>query len=243
MIRVVTIDDEPLALRQLELYIGKLPFMELLASCPSAATARPYVGQADILYVDINMPDLSGMDFVRSLENPPLVVFTTAYSEYALEGFRVHAADYLLKPFSFQEFEASALRLRNILERRDPVTVQPEALIFKMDYKTVRVEPDRIRYAESMSEYLKIWLTDTEAPLVVLYSLKRLAEQLPAGRFQRIHRSYLVNLSLVREFSRNTVVLDSGISLPVSDLYRASLREALLVNVDGRPSSGITTHK
>lgn len=243
MIRVVTIDDEPLALRQLELYIGKLPFMELLASCPSAASARPYVGQADILYVDINMPDLSGMDFVRSLENPPLVVFTTAYSEYALEGFRVHAADYLLKPFSFQEFEASAIRLRNILERRDPVTVQPEALIFKMDYKTVRVEPDRIRYAESMSEYLKIWLTDTEAPLVVLYSLKRLAEQLPAGRFQRIHRSYLVNLSLVREFSRNTVVLDSGISLPVSDLYRTSLREALLVNVDGRPSSGITTHK
>lgn len=243
MIRVVTIDDEPLALRQLELYIGKLPFMELLASCPSAATARPYVGQADILYVDINMPDLSGMDFVRSLENPPLVVFTTAYSEYALEGFRVHAADYLLKPFSFQEFEASALRLRNILERRDPVTVQPEALIFKMDYKTVRVEPDRIRYVESMSEYLKIWLTDAEVPLVVLYSLKRLAEQLPAGRFQRIHRSYLVNLSSVREFSRNTVVLDSGISLPVSDLHRAALREALLVNVDGRPSSGITTHK
>lgn len=227
MIRVVIVDDEPLALKQLELYIGKIPFLELVASCPSAAAARPHVGEADILYVDINMPDLSGMDFVRSLENPPLVVFTTAYSEYALEGFRVHAADYLLKPFSFSEFEASALRIRDIIEKTRPVTVQPEVLTFKMDYRTVRVEPDRIRYAESMSEYLKIWLADTDAPLVVLYSLKRLAEQLPAGRFQRIHRSYLVNLSLVREFTRSSVVLEGGITLPVSDLYRTALREAL----------------
>ena len=116
MIRVVTIDDEPLALRQLEMYIGKIPFLELVAACPSAAAARPYVERADILYVDINMPDLSGMEFVRSLEHPPLIIFTTAYSEYALEGFKVHAADYLLKPFSFQEFEESAVHLRERIE-------------------------------------------------------------------------------------------------------------------------------
>ena len=112
MIRVVTIDDEPLALKQLALYIAKIPDMELVASCTSAAAARPFVGQADILFVDINMPDLTGMDFVRSLEQAPLVVFTTAYSEYALEGFRVHAADYLLKPIGFQDFEASVNRQR-----------------------------------------------------------------------------------------------------------------------------------
>ena len=130
MIRVVTIDDEPLALRQLEMYIGKIPFLELVAACPSAAAARPYVERADILYVDINMPDLSGMDFVRSLEHPPLVVFTTAYSEYALEGFKVHAADYLLKPFSFQEFEASAAHLRDRIEAARPrAESRPEALI------------------------------------------------------------------------------------------------------------------
>ena len=132
-----------------------------------------------------------------------------------------------MKPFSFSEFEASALRIRDIIEKTRPVTVQPEVLTFKMDYRTVRVEPDRIRYAESMSEYLKIWLTDADAPLVVLYSLKRLAEQLPAVRFRRIHRSYLVNLSLVREFTRSSVVLEGGITLPVSDLYRTALREAL----------------
>ena len=127
MIRVVAIDDEPLALRQLGMYIGKIPFLELIAACSSAAAARPFVGLADILYVDINMPDLSGLDFVRSLENPPLVVFTTAYSEYALEGFKVHAADYLLKPFSFQEFEASALLLRDRIEAARP-RPEPEAL-------------------------------------------------------------------------------------------------------------------
>ena len=223
MIRVVAIDDEPLALKRLEMYIGKIPFLELVASCPSAAAARPYVEQADILYVDINMPDLSGMDFVRSLERPPLVVFTTAYSEYALDGFKVHAADYLLKPFSFQEFEASALHLRDWIEAARPQTKSgPEALTFRIDYKSVRVELFRIRYVESMSEYLKIWLRDEQAPLVVLYSLKRLAEQLPEDRFLRIHRSYLVNLSEIREYSRTSVTLSGGVTLPVGDLYRAT---------------------
>ncbi len=228
MIRVVAIDDEPLALRQLELYIGKVPFLELVASCPSAAAARPFLGKADVLYVDINMPDLSGMDFVRSLEHPPLVVFTTAYSEYALEGYRVHAADYLLKPFSFQEFEASALHLRERIGAARPQGEPgPEALTFKIDYKTVRVDVSRIRYAESMSEYLKIRLKDAEAPLVVLYSLKRLAEQLPEGRFLRIHRSYLVNLSEISEFNRTSVTLSGGPTLPVGDLYRPALLSAL----------------
>ena len=221
MIRVVAIDDEPLALRQLEMYIGKIPFLELVAACPSAAAARPYVERADILYV-------SGMDFVRSLEHPPLVVFTTAYSEYALEGFKVHAADYLLKPFSFQEFEASAAHLRDRIEAARPrAESRPEALTFKLDYKTVRVDPARIRYVESMSEYLKIWLRDEPAPLVVLYSLKRLAEQLPEDRFLRIHRSYLVNLSDIREYSRTSVTLDGGPTLPVGDLYRPALAAVL----------------
>lgn len=226
MIRVVLIDDEPLALRQLELYVERIPFLERVASCPSASAARPYVDAADILFVDINMPDLSGMDFVRSLENPPLVVFTTAYSEYALEGFRVHAADYLLKPISFQEFEECAMRLRDRILPDGPV-IRDEVLTFKVNHKTVRVDPARIRYVESMSEYLKIWLEGETVPLVVLYSLKRLAGQLPADRFLRIHRSCLVNLSLVREYSRNAVTLEGGVTLPVGDLYRAGLRERL----------------
>lgn len=125
-----------------------------------------------------------------------------------------------------REQETQVLRER-VAAMQTATAAVPETLAFKVDYKTVRIEPDRIRYAESMSEYLKIWLTDAEDPLVVLYSLKRLAEQLPAGRFQRIHRSYLVNLSLVREFTRTSVILEGGVTLPVSDLYRPALREAL----------------
>ena len=227
MIKVLAIDDEPLALRQMEAYISKVPYLELVAACPSAAAARPHVPEADILLVDINMPDMSGMDFVRSLENPPLVVFTTAYPDFALEGFRVHAADYLVKPIGFSDFEKSMSRLRDRIEESRSVIRQSEMLTFRMDYKTVRVDPCRIRYVESMSEYLKIWVEGEDTPMVVLYSLRRLTEQLPPSLFRRIHRSYLVNLSLIREFSRNSVVLEGGITLPVSDMYRADLREAL----------------
>lgn len=227
MIRVLLVDDEPLALRQLESYVEKIPFLERVASCSSAEAARPFVAEADILYADIEMPDLSGMDFVRSLgDQAPLVVFTTAYSGYALEGFRVHAADYLLKPIRFQDFEASAVHLRDrILQGRPPAA--EEVLTFRTEHRTVRVEASRIRYAESMSEYLKIHLDGDEAPLVVLYSLKRLALQLPPDRFVRIHRSYLVNLSHVREYARGTVLLSGGPTLPVGDLYRAGLKAAL----------------
>ena len=224
MTKVLLVDDEPLALRQLEQYVGRIPGLELVAACPSAAAARPFVGEADILFVDINMPDQSGLDFIRSLERPPLVVFTTAYPDFALEGFRVHAADYLLKPFSFQEFEAAVVRLNSFLRRPLP---GEEIMTFKTAYKTVRVPVNRIRYVESMSEYLKIHLEGGTDPLVVLYSLKRLSGELPQERFQRIHRSYLVNLSLVRECSRNAVVLEGGRTLPVSDLYRSALRSAL----------------
>ena len=127
-----------------------------------------------------------------------------------------------------QEFEASAAHLRDRIEAARPrAESRPEALTFKLDYKTVRVEPARIRYVESMSEYLKIWLRDEPAPLVVLYSLKRLAEQLPEDRFLRIHRSYLVNLSAIREYSRTSVTLDGGPTLPVGDLYRPALAAVL----------------
>ncbi|MBQ9193874.1 MAG: response regulator transcription factor [Bacteroidales bacterium] len=229
MIRVVIVDDEPLALRQLEGYVRKVPYLQLVASCLSAAAAQPYLEQADVLYLDIEMPDQSGLEFVRSLEHPPLVVFTTAYPQYALEGFQVHAADYLLKPFGFQTFEASAARLRDRLGGNP----SGEMLSFKTAYKVIRVPIARIRYAESMSEYLKIHLAGEDAPLLVLYRLRRLAEDLPPARFVRIHRSYLVNLSLVRECTRNTVVLEGGTVLPVGDMYRAGLQAALGIGNPG----------
>ena len=222
MIRVIAIDDEPLALRQLEMYIAKVPFLELVAACSSAAMAAPDVAKADALFLDINMPDLSGMDFIKSLPHPPAVVFTTAYSEYAVEGFRVNAVDYLLKPFSFKEFEASCEKLRKHLEMQAALEAREAdpILHFKADYRTISIDVRKILYVESMSEYVKIFLVDAEAPVVILYSLKNLIEQLPADRFMRIHRSYIIALGHIADASRTSVRLDNGKTLPVGELYR-----------------------
>lgn len=229
MIRVIAIDDEPLALRQLEMYIGKVPFLELVAACNSAAAAKPYLEKADALLLDINMPDLSGMDFVKSLPNPPAVIFTTAYSEYAVEGFRINAVDYLLKPFSFKEFEASCGKLRKHLEMQAALSAQTTepTLHFKADYRTVNVEVRKIVYVEGWREYIKIHLADTEAPVIVLYSLKHLIEQLPDGQFMRIHRSYIIALGHIAVASRTSVRLDNGATLPVGEIYRPAFGEYL----------------
>lgn len=222
MIRVIAIDDEPLALRQLEMYIAKVPFLELVAACSSANQAKPYLEQAEAVFLDINMPDLSGMDFIKSLPHPPAVVFTTAYSEFAVEGFRVNAVDYLLKPFSFKEFETSCGKLREQLEMKAALAgKEADAILHvKADYRTVSIDTRKIVYVESWSEYIKIHLVDEEAPVIALYSLKNLIDQLPKGRFMRIHRSYIIALGFVAEASRTRVRLRNGVTLPVGEQYR-----------------------
>lgn len=229
MIRVLAIDDEPLALRQLEMYIAKVPFLTLVAGCNSAASARPHLESVDAVFLDINMPDLSGMEFIKSLPNPPAVVFTTAYSEYAVEGFRVNAIDYLLKPFSFNEFLASCEKLREHFEMKAALAAQEEdpILRFKADYRTINIDARKIIYVESMSEYVKIFLDDAEVPVIVLYSMKRLVEELPSGHFMRIHRSYIVSLRHISEASRTSVKLDNGVTLPVGEIFRPAFAEYL----------------
>jgi len=232
MINVLAIDDEPLALRQLESYIAKVPYLTLIASCSSAAAARQYIELADAVFIDINMPDLNGLDFVRSLSSPPLIVFTTAYSEYALDGFRVNAVDYLLKPFSLKEFISSCEKLDGILKLKAAASARPddEVLQFKVDYRTVNIEVGTIDYVESMSEYVKIHVKDADAPIIVLYSLKRLETQLPKERFIRIHRSYIVSLDYIASASRTSVRLKDGTELPVGEVYRPAFTKAVLDN-------------
>ena len=229
MIRVIAIDDEPLALRQLEMYIAKVPFLELVAACSSANQAKPYLEQAEAVFLDINMPDLSGMDFIKSLPHPPAVVCTTAYSEFAVEGFRVNAVDYLLKPFSFKEFETSCGKLREQLEMKAALAgKEADAILHvKADYRTVSVDTRKIVYIESWSEYIKIHLVDEEAPVIALYSLKNLIDQLPKGRFMRIHHSYIIALGFVAEASRTRVRLRNGVTLPVGEQYRPAFGKYL----------------
>ena len=240
MIRVLAIDDEPLALQQLATYIRKISFLELAGVCPSATEAQRVMEREviDAIFIDINMPDLNGMDFVKSLRVPPLVVFTTAYSEYAVEGFRVDAVDYLLKPFGLQDFQHAAQKVKELWEARHAATppsaeTQTEApadddtLFLKTDYKTVRISISDIRYVEAMSEYLKIFLDSQPKPLIVLLSMKKLEERLPQGSFMRIHRSYIVNLTKISEVNKNRVIMDSDTYLPIGDNYKEAFQAYL----------------
>ena len=164
MIRCLAIDDEPLALGQLVSYINKVPFLQLAAQCQSALEARKFLENdtVDAIFCDINMPDLNGMDFVKSLAVPPLIVFTTAYSEYAVEGFKVNAVDYLLKPFGLQDLQRAANRIKDRLTESvaaaKPATDSDDSLFLKTDYRIVKVSIPDIRYVEAMSEYLKVWI-------------------------------------------------------------------------------------
>ena len=235
-IRCLAIDDEPLALQQLVAYINKVPFLELAAQCQSALEARDFLlnDTADAIFCDINMPDLNGMDFVKSLAAPPLVVFTTAYSEYAVEGFRVNAVDYLLKPFGLQDFQRAANRIKERLQTEDgrlkessPKTDIPDNSFFlKTDYRIVQVAVSDIRYIEGMSEYLKVWLEGQPKPIVTLLSMKKMEERLP-DNFMRIHRSYIINLDKIQEVNKNRVIMDADTYLPIGDLYKEAFQAYL----------------
>ena len=241
MIRVLAIDDEPLALQQLAAYIKKMPFFELCGQCMSALQARDLMEREviDAIFCDINMPDLSGMDFVRQLVAPPLIVFTTAYAEYAIEGFRVNAVDYLLKPFGLQDFQRAALKVKEQYDLRHAAEVAPAAstsaerqdktddtIFVKTDSRTLRISISDIRYVEAMSEYLKLHLESQPRPVITYLSMKKMEEFLPST-FMRIHRSYIVNLDRVVEVNKNRVIMGPDEYLPLGDSYRDSFNDYL----------------
>ena len=229
MIRCLAIDDEPLALQQIAAYINKVPFLELAAQCQSALEARQFLSddRVDAIFCDINMPDLNGMDFVKSLTAPPLVVFTTAYSEYAIEGFKVNAVDYLLKPFGMQEFMRAANRLQERLSIPASAPAETDDTLFlKTDYRIVKVNIPDIRYVEAMSEYLKVWIEGEAKPIITLLSMKKMEERLP-DNFMRIHRSYIINLDKIQEVNKNRVIMDADTYLPIGDLYKDAFQAYL----------------
>ena len=239
MIRCLAIDDEPLALQQIVTYISKIPFLELAAQCQSALEARQFLEQdtVDAIFCDINMPDLNGMDFVKSLVTPPLIVFTTAYAEYAVDGFKVNAVDYLLKPFGLQDFQRAASRLKERLEGSTPVVSAPmvsglsadisdDTIFLKTEYRIVKVCISDIRYVEAMSEYLKVHIVSDSRPIITLLSMKKMEERLP-DYFMRIHRSYIVNLKMIQEVNKNRIIMDKDTYLPIGDMYKDTFQQYL----------------
>ena len=240
MIKCITIDDEPLALRQIGAYVDRAGRLELVAACRSAAEAQKCLDSesVDLIFVDVNMPDMNGVDFVRGLKNPPMVIFTTAYSEYAIEGFRLDAVDYLLKPFAFAEFERAVDKARSLVELRrlrdekhTPIAeaepadnAESECISIRADYKVSLVKYADIIFIESVGEYIRLHLTSGQR-MMTLLRLKNMESALPADRFMRVHRSYIVNLSHVAGYARGEVFLDSGDRVPLSVNYRDAFRE------------------
>lgn len=230
MIRCIIVDDEPLAVAQMEKYVERVPFLENVGSCSSAAEAMEVLsnGNVDVMFVDISMPDISGMQLVRSLSNPPMVVFTTAYSEYAVEGFKVDAVDYLLKPIGFDDFLRAAGRVKDMYTLRNVQLGSETAsearcsdsLFVKSDYRIIRVPINTIMYVESMSEYVRIFVEGQTKPVISLLSMKKVEEALPAEMFMRVHRSYLVNLNKIKEVSKMRIVYDNNVYIPIGDMYK-----------------------
>lgn len=221
MLNCLAVDDEPLALTQLTSYIARVPYLNLVAACHDAFEAMTRMSETkiDLLFIDINMPGLNGLEFVRAMAYRPLVVFTTAYSEYAIDGFKVEAVDYLLKPFGFQDLLQAAEKARR---RLDVSGREDDYLFIKSDYRVNRVRLSDIIYIEGMSEYVRIYVEGESHPLMPLLSIKRLEERLPASQFMRIHRSYIVNLSRISEITRNRLRV-SNVELPIGDNYRDAL--------------------
>ena len=229
MIRCIAIDDEPLALTQISEYIKKIPYLSLTASCLDAFEAMEIMSKekVDLMFVDINMPDLNGLDMVKSLKEPPVVIFTTAYSEYAIEGFRVNAIDYLLKPFSMKDFIKATDKAREWIEFKAAQkgkdggegNVDEESLFVKSEYSMIRIRFDEIKYIEGMSDYVRIYIEGRDKPVMSLLSIKGLEERLPSDRFMRVHRSYIVNLEKIREVTRLRIVFGNTY-IPVGENYK-----------------------
>lgn len=232
MIKCLVIDDEPLALQQLASYVEKIPYFTLVAQCHGAVEAREIIDmeRVDAIFVDINMPDINGMDFVKQLSAPPIVVFTTAYSEYAVDGYKVDAVDYLLKPFGLDDFKRAATNVKKRYELENNAAAQQPAddddsIFLKTEHRVIRANIADIRYVEGMSEYLKIYI-EGQRPIIMLLSMKKLEERLPSY-FMRIHRSYIVNMKKVSEVSKSRVAIDADTVLPVGDIYKDALMQYL----------------
>ncbi len=232
MIKVVAIDDEPLALQLVREYVEKTPFLELagIFDNPLEAVAFIRSSDVDLVLLDIQMPDLTGTELAGVISGGPKVVFTTAYEKYALEGFRLDAVDYLLKPFSYGEFLKAVQKAEKLinLERKElpSLEVSKEFLFIKSDYKIRRIDFSEIHYIEGLKDYVKIFLRGEKKPVLSLSTMKALEARLPEERFMRVHRSYIVNLETVKVIERGRIVYGE-VRIPVTDQYRDRFQEFL----------------
>ena len=232
-ISCIIVDDEPLAVKLMESYVEKIPFLELKGSFTSGKSAFAFLQEnpVELLFCDIQMPNLSGMDLSKMLPEGTRIIFTTAFSQYAVEGFKVHALDYLLKPISYDDFLTAARHAAKVIsEKPSTETAKDDSPIFvKTEYKLQQIELDRITFIEGLKDYVKIHLDDGSDPVLSLMRMKRMEEQLPKDKFVRVQKSYIVRISKIGSIERNHIIIGKD-RIPIGETYQDSLYEALSGN-------------
>jgi DNA-binding LytR/AlgR family response regulator len=223
--RCVAVDDEPLALDLLEDNIRQVPYLTLVARCRNALEAIEVLGKepVDLIFLDIQMPGLSGLQFVQSLTQKPMIIMITAYEQYALEGFNLDVVDYLVKPVPFERFLKACNKAQELhnLKNHPPSAGDPGYFFVNAEYSLVKVVFDDIVLIEGLKDYLKIQLAHGK-PLIIRMSMKTIEEKLPARKFMRVHKSYIISLAAITSIRKNTVFLGSQ-EVPVSENYKDAL--------------------
>ncbi len=236
ILKCIAVDDEPLALGLICSFIEQTPFLELIERFSSGIKALEAINteQIDLIFLDIQMPDLTGIQLARSLssraeEFRPKVVFTTAYSNFALEGYKVDALDYLLKPYDYEEFLHAANKAKNYAERLTTAVIQTqkqEFIFLKVEYQLVKVSIADIIYIEGLKDYVKVHLISSPKPLLSLMTMKSLEEKLPTEQFMRIHRSFIISLEKIEAITKNAVYI-GGATITIGDQYKDSMKQFL----------------
>jgi two-component system LytT family response regulator len=226
MIRCIAIDDSSLALDLLEDYIRKVDYLQLVKRCQSAVEAAAIIrkGTIDLIFLDIQMPDITGIDLLKSLNPKPKVIFTTAFPNYAVEGFNQDAVDYLLKPFSFERFKKACDKAEQLLKLESNASKPEECIFIKCGYETVKVNIQEILYIESLKDYIQIFTP--EKKLLTLMSMKEILNILPTGQFVHTHRSFAIALNKISSLAGRKIMIGDK-EIPVGDIYRKEFQELL----------------
>ena len=234
MLRCIAVDDEPLALELLEDNISKVPYLQLVAKCSNAMEAMKVLQQqpADLIFLDIQMPGLTGLQFIQSMTEKPMIILITAYEKYALEGFNLDVTDYLVKPVSLDRFVKACNKAKELYELKNPtnkeVVSNPDYFFVNVDYSLLKVNFNDIKYIEGLKDYIKIHLKSTARAIITRMAMKAIEEELPVAKFLRIHKSYIVSLEHITAIRKNSVFIDE-MELPVGENFRAGV-----LNLTGR---------
>jgi DNA-binding LytR/AlgR family response regulator len=236
IIKCAIVDDEPLAVELLASYVVKIPFLELCGKYNNATDALHGIGETpvDLLFLDIQMPELNGLEMSKMVPETTRIVFTTAFDQYAVDGFRANALDYLLKPISYADFlEAcnKAMQWFQLVQQTEQPSSaataaeeEPRSIFVKSEYKLLQIDLDDIRYIEGLKDYVKIYTEQSPHPILSLMNMKAIEQMLPASRFIRVHRSFIVQKSKIREIERNRIVF-GDVYIPIGDSYKQAFQD------------------